>query len=92
MGKKRKPGDMTVSRKVVGLSVAKNKKTTKKYFVQEMKNQMKKVSWTTKEELYICGKVVIGAIFILGIGIYGIDLCIRLLLNGIGYLVGMRGA
>ena len=78
---------MVASSKSARLNVTKKKKGTKKHFIQEMKDQMKKVSWTTKEELYVCGRVVIGAIFTLGIGIYVIDLLIRSLLNEIGHLV-----
>ena len=57
-----------------------------------MKEEMKKVSWTSKEELKICGKIVIGSIFVLGIGIYLVDLFIRLTLDGIGNLVRLIGA
>lgn len=92
MAKKRKPGDMIVSRKTVGLNITKRKKETKKHFIQEMRDQMKKISWTTQEELYTCGKVVIGAIFTLGIGIYIIDLFIRFFLSEVGHLVCMIGA
>lgn len=53
---------------------------------------MKKVSWTSKEELKTCGKIVIGSIFVLGLGIYLIDLFIRLVLSGIGNLVRLIGA
>jgi len=91
MEEKRKP-DMTVSQKIADLSAIKKKKTKKASFIQEMKEEMKKVCWTTKEELRVCGKIVIGAIFALGLGIYVVDLTIRLILSGIGNLAGLIGA
>ena len=57
-----------------------------------MKEEIKKVSWTSREELKNCGKIVIGSIFILGIGIYMIDLCIRLTLDGIKTFMRLMGA
>ena len=83
---------MSVSQKIADLSAAKKKKAKKASFIQEMKDEMKKVSWTTKDELRTCGKIVIGAIFALGLGIYLVDLFIRLVLNGIGNLVRLIGA
>ena len=89
---KKKP-NMTVSQKTVDLNVARKKKVKgKKSFFHDMKEEMKKVSWTSKEELKICGKIVIGSIFVLGIGIYLVDLFIRLTLDGIGNLVRLIGA
>ena len=46
-------------------------------YVQELKEELKKVSWTTKEELKLSTKVVIGATFLFGIGIYLFDLVIK---------------
>ena len=83
---------MTVSQRIADLSLAKKKKVKTKNFIQDMKDEMKKVSWTTKEELRVCGKIVIGAVFALGLGIYIVDLFIRLFLNGIGTLVRLIGA
>lgn len=53
------------------------KKKLRLSFVQELKDEMKKVSWTTKDELILSTKVVIGATFILGFGIYLFDLVIK---------------
>jgi preprotein translocase subunit SecE len=50
-------------------------------YIQELKDELKKVSWTTKEELMLSTKVVIGAIFLFGIGIYLFDLVIKGLLD-----------
>ncbi len=82
-----------VSQKIVGLNAIKKKKGKGKgKFFQDMKEEMKKVSWTSKDELKTCGKIVIGSIFVLGIGIYLVDLFIRLILDGIGNLVRSIGA
>lgn len=84
---------MSVSQKIADLNAAKQKKAKRKgSFFHDMKEEMKKVSWTSKEELKTCGKIVIGSIFVLGVGIYLIDLFIRLVLNGIGNLVCLIGA
>ena len=37
--------------------------------IQELKEELKKVSWTTKEELKLSTKIVIGATFLFGLGI-----------------------
>ncbi|MCB1073004.1 MAG: preprotein translocase subunit SecE [Chlamydiales bacterium] len=89
---KKKP-NMTVSQKIADLNAAKKKKAKAKgNFFLEMKEEMKKVSWTSKDELKTCGKIVIGSIFVLGIGIYLVDLLIRSSLDGIGNLVRLIGA
>jgi preprotein translocase subunit SecE len=89
---KKKP-KMSVSQKIVDLNAVKQKSVKRKgNFFRDMKEEMKKVSWTSKEELRTCAKIVIGSIFILGIGIYFIDLFIRLVLSGMGNLVRLIGA
>ena len=89
----KKKSNMTVAQKIAGLNAVKKKKAKGKgNFFQAMKEEMKKVSWTSKDELKTCGKIVIGSIFSLGIGIYLVDLFIRLTLDGIGNLVRSIGA
>ena len=56
-------------------------------YIRELKEELKKVTWTTKDELIFCTKIVVGSTFILGIGIYFIDLIIKGALNGFGSLV-----
>lgn len=46
-------------------------------YIQELKEELKKVSWTTKEELKLSTKVVIGAVFLFGLGIYLFDMIIK---------------
>ncbi len=59
-----------------GNSFQKSKKK-KSFFLREVQEELKKINWTTKEELKTCTKIVIGATFLLGIGIYFSDLFIQ---------------
>lgn len=56
-------------------------------YVQELKEELKKVNWTTKDELKLSTKVVIGATFLFGLGIYLIDLVIKGCLDLIALVV-----
>jgi preprotein translocase subunit SecE len=56
-------------------------------YINELKAELKKVTWTTKEELILFTKIVVGSTFALGLGIYGIDLLIKGVLNGFGALI-----
>lgn len=46
-------------------------------YIQELKDELRKVSWTTKEELKFSTKAVIGTTFVLGLGIYLVDLIVK---------------
>jgi len=78
---------MAVARKVVSLPSSRKIGAGVQTFVQEMRDEMKKVSWTTKAELRICGRIVIVSIFAFGLGIYGVDLFIHFFLRGVGSLL-----
>lgn len=56
-------------------------------FLQELKDELKKVSWTTRAELKVSVKVVILSIFLFGIGVYLADIVIKTSLQGFGSLV-----
>jgi preprotein translocase subunit SecE len=56
-------------------------------YVRELKEELKKVTWTTKDELVLCTKIVVGATFMFGLGIYLADLTIKAFLNGFGSLL-----
>jgi preprotein translocase subunit SecE len=56
-------------------------------FVQELKEELKKVSWTTKNELKLSTQVVVGATFLFGLGIYLFDLVIKGALDFIALFV-----
>ena len=45
--------------------------------ITQLKEELKKVSWTTKDELISSTKVVIISVFCFGIGIYLMDLAIK---------------
>lgn len=46
-------------------------------FIGELKEELKKVTWTTKRELISCTKIVLISTFCFGIGIYVVDLAIK---------------
>lgn len=64
-------------------------KKKRKYrgFIKELKEELKKVSWTSREELILCTKIVVGSTFIFGLGIYLADLTMRGLLNWLSIFV-----
>ncbi|MDE3048222.1 MAG: preprotein translocase subunit SecE, partial [Verrucomicrobiota bacterium] len=56
-------------------------------YFREVQNELKKVSWTSKEELIFCTKAVIIATFLFGLTIYAVDLSIRGILHGAAGIV-----
>ncbi len=56
-------------------------------FIQEFKEELKKVTWTTKQELIFCTKIVLGATLIFGLGIYLADLIINSALHAVRYIM-----
>ncbi len=54
-----------------------------KEFVGDIKEEIKKISWTSPEELKVYTQIVVGATFCCGIGIYILDLFIQSVLNGL---------
>lgn len=57
--------------------------------IQEIKNEVRKISWTTKDELKLSTKIVILSIFVFGFGIYFVDLIIKGFLDLIGMLANV---
>lgn len=55
-------------------------------YFREVQNELKKVTWTTKEELIFSTKAVIIATFVFGFSIYLADLAIRGGLDMISYV------
>ena len=53
----------------------------------EIKQELKRIDWTSKEELKAYTKVVIACMFAFGFSIYFIDLTIRGCLSGINLLI-----
>ena len=58
-------------------------------YFREVQNELKKVTWTSKEELIFCTKAVIIATFLFGLAIYAVDLGIRGTLDLASNLVRM---
>jgi preprotein translocase SecE subunit len=61
----------------------------KSSYFREVQNELKKVTWTSKEELLFCTKAVIVATFFCGLSIYAVDLGIRGLLDLASNIVRM---
>jgi preprotein translocase subunit SecE len=55
--------------------------------VGDIKQELKKVEWTSKEELQVYTKIVLASTFLFGLAIYVIDLAIQGVLGGINLLL-----
>lgn len=51
-------------------------------WLQSVKDELKRVSWTSKEELQRSTKIVIGSTLFIGFAIYCVDLVIRHCIDG----------
>ena len=58
-------------------------------FFKEVKDELKKVTWTSKEELIFSTKIVVIATVVFGLAIYVVDLGIRGTLDLAGNFVRM---
>jgi preprotein translocase subunit SecE len=67
--------------------ISSEEKTLKTSYLRELKEELKKVTWTTKAELILLTKIVVGATFVLGLGIYAVDLTIKGVLSGFAALL-----
>jgi preprotein translocase subunit SecE len=56
-------------------------------YLQELKNELRQVTWTSKNELVVFTKIVVGTTFAFGLGIYGVDLLIKGCLTGFKTLI-----
>lgn len=56
-------------------------------FVTEIKGEIRKITWTNREELLTYTKIVIAMTFIFGMLIYFMDLAIQGTLYGLNYLL-----
>lgn len=65
------------------------KKRRAESYLRELKEEFHKVTWTAKAELQVCTRVVVGAIFLFGIGIYCVDLLIKGALLALGALFNL---
>jgi preprotein translocase subunit SecE len=76
-----------VTQKIVSLEQEPEKKLKGRSYISELKSELRKVSWPSREELVVCTKVILSAMFIFGFGIYFVDLIIRSSLNIVQYAV-----
>jgi len=60
-------------------------------YLREVQNELKKVTWTSRQELILSTKAVVIATFIFGFAIYMADLGIRGALEAIGQLARWIG-
>lgn len=56
-------------------------------FLRDLKEELRKVSWTSREELVFATKAVVGTTFFLGLGIYLVDLIIKGFLDLVALVV-----
>lgn len=69
--------------------VAANKRVQE--FVADIKSEIQKITWTSREELLVYTKIVVGATFICGMAIYALDLIIQGTLSGLNLLLSFIG-
>lgn len=50
-------------------------------WVEQLKQEIKSIQWTTQDELVVYTKIVVAATFLFGMGVYLIDLVIHSALN-----------
>lgn len=60
-------------------------------FVGDVKTELKKISWTSPDELRVYTKIVVAMTFFLGMSIYVIDLFIQGFLTGLSHIFGFFG-
>lgn len=53
----------------------------KKSYLEQVKSEFSKITWTKKEELFVYTKIVVGATFLCGFSVYFVDLTIKTLLH-----------
>ena len=58
-------------------------------YFREVQAELKKVSWTSKKELFASTQAVVIATFVFGFGIYFCDLAVRGAVNGLSNLARM---
>lgn len=60
-------------------------------FLSEVKAEVKRINWTSPEELKVYTKMVVATTFVLGLGIYIVDLLIQNFLAGLETLLRLIG-
>ncbi len=57
------------------------------HFVADVKSEIQKINWTSREELTVYTKIVVLATFLFGMSIYFLDLLIQGTLSGLSLLL-----
>lgn len=60
-------------------------------FIGDIKSEIEKINWTSKEELQAYTKIIVIATFIFGLGIYLADLFIQFFLQSLANFVRLIG-
>ena len=60
-------------------------------FVTEVKDEIQKINWTSREELMTYTQIVVVATFLFGMVIYLLDLCIQAALASLHWIVSAIG-
>ena len=56
-------------------------------FVGEIKDELAKVTWTSRDEMQLYIKVVVLSTLTFGFGVYAVDIVIQSALHGLGVIV-----
>ncbi len=56
-------------------------------FVADVKSEVQKITWTTRDELIFYTQLVVGATFVVGMAIYILDLLIQATLGSLNFLL-----
>lgn len=62
-----------------------------KEFIADIKSEIQKITWTSRDELIFYTKLVVGATFIFGMAIYVLDLIIQATLSSLNFIAHLIG-
>jgi preprotein translocase subunit SecE len=57
--------------------------------LSEVKAEIGRITWTSKDELITYTKIVVGSTILLGLGIYFVDLTIQSVFQGFHYILSL---
>lgn len=57
------------------------------HFIADVKAEIQKITWTQRDELIFYTQLVVGATFLFGMAIYGLDLVIQTLLATLNFVL-----
>ncbi len=60
-----------------------------KEFVADIKSEIQKITWTSREELLVYTKIVVGATYAFGMAIYMLDLMIQGTLGTLNFILNL---